>query len=170
MNISDKSDIYQKILSDKKNVKMILHPLTLTFVPNEKDKYMTVPVLITDNNKIDDKNKLTDYKFFTKNKGSLDTDYDKIFMSDEYFFMATIGANTFEKQVESIKTFIDNSHNINTIGYLLERLNKIFKNIHIDDKQMENLVDLYDRYYKKYENKVIPYSELYELIKNKIKI
>lgn len=144
------------ILADKNDESTIIHPITLVPINNDSNKYLTLP--------ISKSNKLSEQNYFTRHEGELNTDYDSIFYSDEYFFIAMFNANTFDEKIEVVNNIMKSNYNKNTVGLILSRLLKAVDNV--TDKKMQDLISVYSKYYKKYDNKDIQYSELYDKIKN----
>lgn len=144
------------ILADKNDEKTIIHPITLVSINNDSNKYLTLPT-----NK---SNKLSEQNYFTSREGELNTNYESLFYSDEYFFIAIFNANTFDEKIEVVNNILKSDYNKNTVGLVLSRLIKAVNEV--NDKKMQDLISIYSKYYKKYDNKDIQYSELYDKIKN----
>lgn len=143
-------------LSDKSNNKKLIHPITLISINNDKNKFLTLPSGPT--------NKLSDQNYFSRHNNGVVSDYNNVFFSDEYFFTAVFNANTFDDKIKIVSDIIKANYSKHTVGMILQRLINVVKNI--NDKKMQDLIKLYSDYYKKYEEKDISYSELYEKIKN----
>lgn len=143
-------------LADRTNDEKIIHPISLTVVNNDSTKFLSLPSGPT--------NKISDQTYFSKSNHGINTDYNSIFYSHDYFFIAVFNAHTFDEKIEVIRNMMKANSNKNTVALILERLNKVITNI--NDKKMQELVSLYSEYYKKYEDTLIPYSELYDKIKN----
>lgn len=143
-------------LSDKSDHRRIIHPITLVSIENDNSKFLTLPSGST--------NKLSDQNYFSRHDNGVVTDYNAVFFSDEYFFTAVFNANTFDEKIETVSNIIKANYSKHTVGLILQRLIKVVTNV--NDKKMQDLIKLYSEYYKKYEEKDITYSELYEKIKN----
>lgn len=145
---------------DQSSLSDIIHPITYTIIKNDITKHLIMPIGAT--------NKISDQKFLSKQGMDItNMDRDVLFFSDGYFFTVFFNANTFEEKIKLIEKTMKSDYDKQTIGYLLQRM---VNTIEIsNDKIIETLIKLYTEYYKKYDNKVMLYSELYEEIKNILK-
>ena len=80
------------LLAEKNDDKEIIHPIMLTFVVNDCDKYLSMPIGKT--------NKISDQKVFSSTIGPIERDYKKLFFSADYFFTAIFNCNTFDEKIE----------------------------------------------------------------------
>jgi hypothetical protein len=144
-------------MSSKTKISKIIHPITLTFIDDESNnKHLIMPKGLTNN--------IEDQKFFSKHDTSIDNaDYKSLFFSDDYFFTAIFNANAFSDKVKLMHDIIKSNYSKQTTGYMLTRMIKTIK--HANDKNIEDLIKIYIEYYKKYDNKTMSYSELYDEVK-----
>ena len=138
------------------NTNSLIHPITKTFLNDEKEKYMSMPHGPTNN--------IESQKMFSKINNNIAENANELFFSDSYFFTALFNANTFEEKISTVNNILDSGHNIQTVGFILGKLLETLDNT--NDKNIEELIKIYDKYYKKYKGKTLTYSELYTLIKN----
>lgn len=146
------------ILSEKTNDEVVFHPVMLKIVKNDKSKNLTVPHGKTNN--------LSDQSYFTKKNHTLNTDSNNVFFSHDYFFLSCFNASTFEEKMKLLKEILEQNYQSETIGYILKKMMNTF--IDLSDKQINELVELYSIYDKKYQNKNSDYSELFKQIESKI--
>lgn len=148
------------IIADKleNSSQFVLHPVTLTIIKNEPDKYMMLPQ--------GDDELLSKQKFFlkTKEKVTINTDYDDIFLSDEYFYNAIFNTSTFDKIIETLKNIILSDYNINTVSYLLNRFIDTLTKENLSDKNFEELINLYNLFYEQFQKKTLEYSQLRSIV------
>lgn len=140
------------------NTNSLIHPITKTFLNDEKDKYLSMPHGPTNN--------IESQKMFSKTNNNISENANELFFSDSYFFTAIFNANTFDEKILTINNILDSGHNVQTVGFILGKFINTLDNT--NDKNIEELIKMYDKYYKKYENVTLSYSELYDLIKNKL--
>lgn len=142
--------------NDVKNLQ--IHPITKTYIVNDKNKFMALPHGPT--------NKIEDQKLLSKTDNNITDNAQSLFFSDSYFFTAIFNANTFDEKITLVNNIIDSEHNIQTVSFIMVKLITTIDDV--SDKKIEELIKVYDKYYKVYENKTLSYGELYDLIKDKI--
>jgi len=149
------------ILSEKQSDDNIFHPILLNFVTNDKQKHLTMPFGNT--------NKLSDQKYFINktSKSIFPTNNNEIFFSNEYFFKAMFNASTFDEKIALLSDMLNSDHNEQTIGLILGKVLLTFDDI--NDQKINSLVEIYSKYYKKYKNIDMEYSELFLKVKNMLK-
>ncbi len=144
------------ILAEKSDDKKILHPIILKIVNNDSNKYLSMPTGPT--------NEIDKQKIFSKTHDEIRTDYEKIFFSNDYFFTAIFNCNTFEEKIQLLNEILNSDYSKQTVGLILERMIQTITST--NDKKIDDLVKIYKKYYKKFDNQDISYGELYDKVKN----
>ena len=145
------------VIADKSKNAMVIHPITLSDVPNEKNKYLTMPTGPTNN--------MNEQSFFTSVKQPINNNHMDLFLSNEYFFKAMFNAEDFDSCIEVLNTIMDSDCHPETAAFLVKRFTGIFMTS--NDSKKQEFINIHIKYYSKFENKDYTYAEIYEKIENK---
>jgi hypothetical protein len=111
-------------------------------------------------------NVISEQDFFTSVEEHIHTDHKQMFFSDEYFFKATFNAENFDSAIAAMNAIMDSDCNSETAAYLLGRFANIYNEL--NDRKLQDFVNIHIKYYSKFENKDYGYAEMNEIIKHKI--
>lgn len=145
------------ILSDRISELEVLHPITLHFIKNESSKFLTLPY--------GESNELGKQEYFTNESGPVNNNYNMIFNSADYFMKANFNATTFDEKIKVIDDRLTLENHKETIGFMISRL--ISSVQLISESEMEKIVTLYIKFYSTYNNEILTYSEVFDLVKKK---
>lgn len=145
------------ILSDHISELEVLHPITLHFIKNEPSKFLTLPY--------GESNELSKQEYFTNESGPVNNNYNTIFNSADYFMKANFNATTFDEKIKVIDDRLTLENHKETIGFMISRL--ISSVQLITESEMEKIVTLYIKFYSTYNNEILTYSEVFDLVKKK---
>lgn len=143
------------VIADKSKEYNIFHPILLLDLKNQPSKKLTLPQGSDD--------QIANQIFFTDEDIEPNLEHDKIFYSDEYFFIALFNTTTFDDHIDAIINLINQNSHSNTIAYLIKRFVQI--QFPQKDINIEKYIELYRTYDKKYKNEEKTYAFYYDVVK-----